>query len=344
MQTLLESLLHQGIASGAFAGVVAAVGRGEALLAQAAAGRLWLADGPEVCLDTRFDMASCTKVMAPTMVALLALEEGRLTLDDTVGRYLPAPENRGDITLRQLLTHTSGIMPHVLLEERCEGPEQAVQAILSLPLEGDPGIPRYSCLGFIVLGKMLEAAYQSPLDQLARDKVFGPLGMKHTGYCPEGNNIAATEADPKTGRPLVGVVHDENARFLGGVSANAGLFSTLGDTVLFTRMLALGGQGLLSPATLQAAIFNRTPGQDSHRGLGFHLGGTEGNFLGDVMPPCSFGHTGFTGTSIAVDPTTGYFAVLLTNRVHPTRENVLHLRFRRAFHNQLYAAFSRRQG
>lgn len=339
MQTLLETILNQAIDAGLFPAAAAAVGCGDRVLAAHTAGRLWLHDGPPVTVDTRFDMASCTKVMVPTLLALMAMEQGTLTLDDTIGRFLPAPRNRAGITVRQLLTHTSGINPHVLLEEYTKDPADVARVILDLPLEGPAGIPRYSCLGFIVLGKMLETVYGRPLDYLARELIFAPLGMADSGYCPEGGNIAATEVDPDTGQALVGVVHDENARFMGGVSANAGLFSTLGDTARFSAMLASGGAGLISPAALQAAIINRTPGQESHRGLGFHLGGTEGCFLGDLLPPSSFGHTGFTGTSIAVDPTTGFYAVLLTNRVHPTRQNERHLRFRRAAHNRLYAAF-----
>ncbi len=340
MQQLLETILNQAVADGFFPAAAGAVGVGDQVLGMHAAGRLWLPDGPQCTLDTRFDMASLTKVMATTPVALLAIQQGRLTLDDTIGRYLDAPRDRAGITVRQLMTHTSGINPHILLNEACKNPEDAVSVILNLPLEGAAGIPRYSCLGFIVLGKMLEALYQQPLDRLAQDMVFGTLGMADTGFCPTGGNFAATEVDPATGQPLIGVVHDENARFLGGVSANAGLFSTVGDTARFASMLASGGGGLLFPATLKAAIYNRTPGQDSHRGLGFHLGGTEGCYLGELLPACAFGHTGFTGTSIAVDPTTGFFTVLLTNRVHPSRENERHLRFRRTTHNRLYAAFS----
>ncbi len=344
MKEQIHALLEEGIRSGCFPCGAAAVGCGDTLFAMEVTGRISLPDGADATLATRYDMASCTKIMGATMLALQGLEQGKLTLDDTIGRYFDAPEATRSITIRQLMTHTSGIVPHLLLQEQTDDPTQAVQVILHTPLAGEAGVPRYSCMGYIVLGNILERIYGDSLDQLAKRRIFDPLGMTHTGYCPTGDNFAATEIDPTTGRMLQGVVHDENARFLGGVSANAGIFSDIQDCVTFAQMLARHGTPLLTKATMDKAIHNYTPGFDVHRGLGFHLGGTECNYTGDLMPSCSFGHTGFTGTSIAVDPTTGFFAVLLTNRVHPSRENVSQLRFRRLFHNAAYSTFLREQG
>ena len=344
MKEQIHALLEEGIRNGCFPCVTAAVGCGDELFAMEAMGRIALPDGPEANLQTRFDMASCTKIMGATILALQGLEQGKLTLDDAIGRYFDAPETTRNITIRQLMTHTSGIVPHLLLQEQTDDPAQALSIILNTPLAGAAGVPRYSCMGYIVLGKILEKIYDDSLDCLAKRQIFEPLGMRHTGYCPTGDNFAATEKDPDTGKLLQGVVHDENARFLGGVSANAGIFSDIRDCVIFAQMLARHGAPLLTKATMDKAIHNYTPGFDVHRGLGFHLGGTECNYTGDLMPGCSFGHTGFTGTSIAVDPTTGFFAVLLTNRVHPTRENISQLRFRRLFHNAAYSAFLREHG
>ena len=137
------------------------------------------------------------------------------------------------------------------------------------------------------------------------------------------------------------MVHDENARFLRGVSANAGVFSNIEDMIRFCTMLSKNGDGFLSTALMKKATVNYTPGFDVHRGLGFHMAGTEYNYMGDLFPVCSFGHTGFTGTSVAVDPTTGFYVILLSNRVHPTRENLKLFPFRRRLHNALYAAFSK---
>lgn len=340
-QKLLEQWLQKGLEEGAFPSAAAAAGRGAEVLAAACAG-VTRQDGPEVNLDTRYDMASCTKVLAPTMIALKAIEEGLLTLDDTVGRFFDAPEDKRDITVRMLMTHTSGITPAFSLAEEAAGPQDVLRAILAHPLEGTPGdAPRYSCMGYILLTKMLETLLGAPVNRLAQERVFAPLGMTSTGYLPTGDNIAATEISRRTGKLIQGVVHDENARFQGGVSGNAGVFSNVPDMIRFCEMLALGGKGYLAPATLRAAIRNRTPGFETHRGLGFHLAGVDANFMGDLFPVDSFGHTGFTGTSFAIDPHTGFYVILLTNRVHPTRENLKLMRFRRAFHNALYAACNR---
>ena len=341
MQTILENLINRGLAEGAFPSAAAAAGIKGDVLAAYCAGPTRIPDGAPVNAHTLYDMASLTKILAPTMIALRAIEEGRLTLDDTVGRFFDAPADKRDISVRQLMTHTGGFTPAFSLRAEAADPSDAVRAILAHPLEGAPGVPRYSCMGYILFAKMLEKLYAQPLDALAASMVFSPLGMTETGYLPASGSIAATEIDRRTGKLICGVVHDENARFLGGVSGNAGVFSSLTDMIRFTSMLAKNGDGYLSPATLAMAIRNRTPGCESHRGLGFHLGGVEQNYLGDMFPPESFGHTGFTGTSIAVDPHTGFYVVLLTNRVHPTRENNAVLRFRRAFHNALYAAYFR---
>ena len=339
IQKILDPLLQKGLDEGTFPSVAAAVGIKDELVYTHWLGSTSLENGTPVNAYTRYDMASLTKILAPTMIALRAIEEGLLTLDDTVGRFFDAPADKNDITVRMLMTHTSGITPAFDLSSEAASPDDAVRAILEHPLDGTPGdMPRYSCMGYILFAKMLEKLYAKPLDVLAKEMVFEPLHMKNTGYLPKGGNIAATEINRRTGELIQGVVHDENARFMGGVSGNAGIFSDLEDMISFTEMLALNGNGFISKNTLAVAIRNRTPGFDVHRGLGFHLGGTEQNYLGDLFPPESFGHTGFTGTSIAVDPHTGLYVILLTNRVHPTRENMKLMRFRRAFHNAAYSA------
>ncbi|MDO4741295.1 MAG: serine hydrolase domain-containing protein, partial [Eubacteriales bacterium] len=295
--------------------------------------------GPAVDRQTRYDMASLTKILSPTMLALRALEQGELTLYDTVGMYFPeAPEDKRGITIRQLMTHSAGFTPSYYLSEEADEPERALAALLAHPLEYAPGTDvRYSCMGYILLGKLLEKLCGQSLDVLAEERVFAPLGMRHTGYCPQGENIAATEVCPQTGRAWQGVVHDENARFLRGVSANAGVFSCIDDMITFASMLARGGEGFLSPAVLEKAVQCHARTDDVRRGLGFHLAGTPLNFMGDLFPESSFGHTGFTGTSLAVDPETGFYLILLSNRVHPTRENNRLMRFRRVLHNAAYA-------
>ncbi|MHC1786408.1 MAG: serine hydrolase domain-containing protein [Christensenellales bacterium] len=338
---LLMDLLLRGLEEGCYPGAAAACGDASGLLIVRTAGRI-MQGGPDVTPETRYDMGSLTKILSTSMLAFIALERGELTLDDTLGRFFPGvPEDKRCITVRQIMTHTAGFIPSFRLDLSVQGADEAIGEILSRPLSAKPGeTALYSCMGYILLGKILEGLFGEPLDLLAQRMVFQPLGMLHTAYLPKGGNIAATECDPAGGDPLCGLVHDENARFLGGVSGNAGVFSTIGDMVLFAKMLSLGGSGFLSPAMMKQANRCHTEGREARRGLGFHLAGTPENFMGDLMPDSAFGHTGFPGTSLAVDPETGFFAVLLSNRIHPTRENTKLFRFRRILHNVLYARYT----
>ena len=335
----IPGMLEEAVEAGCFPSAAAGVGlKGETLFT-CATGSLFLPDGPPADLFTRYDLASMTKVIAPTMLALMALEKGLLALCDPLSLFFEVPRDKAGITIYHLITHTGGITPSFLLEKACKEPSDALEAILARPLEGPPGqMPRYSCMGYILLGFILEKVYGRPLNDLAQELVLMPLHMEHAGYCPAGGNIAATEVDDLTGLPYQGTVHDENARFLKGVSANAGLFSDVGGVMRFAGMLAAGGMPLINRETLRLAIKDRTPEHDVHRGLGFHVSGGPGTFMGDLFPAASFGHTGFTGTSVAVDPETGLYAVLLTNAVHPKRGNPAIQRFRRLFHNRVYAA------
>lgn len=336
----VDQLLRQGLAQGAYPCAAVAVGIGPTLYLKKCYGS---------CTEnTLFDMASVSKIIAPTMIAFRFLEDGLLRLYDTLGDFFSdVPADKQQITILHLLTHTSGIPAHFLLSDHASDPSEAVGVILNHPLDRAPGeAPVYSCMGFILLGKILEHIGGAPLDQLAQRFVFGPLGMNHSGYHPTGD-IAPTELNPATGTLLHGIVHDENARFLGGISANAGVFSDLNDMITFTKMLACGGgkddgTPYLSPAMLRAALVNRTPhSAGEFRGLGFNLAGSPKNFLGDLMGPRAYGHTGFTGTSIAVDPDTGLWVVVLTNRVCPTRENTILVRMRSLIHNAAAAEASR---
>lgn len=331
----VHRLIQQGLEQGAYPSAALAVGIGERTLLKQTYGD---------CDDTTlFDMASLSKILGPTMVALRFLEEGRFRLYDTVADFFPqAPADKRDITILQLMTHTGGFPAHFFLSDYTSDPAEAAQVILDHPLAQAPGgDPIYSCMGYILLGKILEKISGQPLDELAEDWVFAPLRMKNTGYHPAGI-CAPTELDPATGKCLQGIVHDENARFLQGISANAGVFSNLGDMITFVKMLSLGGSGYLAPATLAAALKNRTPYSNGEfRGLGFNLAGSPKSFLGDLLSPRAYGHTGFTGTSIALDPDTGLWVVLLTNRVCPTRANLKLARIRSLVHNAAAAEASR---
>lgn len=331
----VHRLILQGLEDGAYPSAALAVGIGD---------RTFLKRTYGDCTDTTlFDMASLSKILGPTMIALRFLEEGRFRLYDTVADSFPdAPADKKDITVLQLMTHTGGFPAHFFLSDYTSDPADAARVILDHPLAQAPGgDPIYSCMGYILLGKILEKISGLPLDELAESYMFGPLGMRNTGYHPAGN-CAPTELDPATGKCLQGVVHDENARFLKGISANAGAFSTIDDMITFVKMLALDGKDYLSPATLSAALINRTPNSKGEfRGLGFNLAGSPRSFLGDLVSPRAYGHTGFTGTSIAIDPETRLWMVLLTNRVCPTRTNLKLSRIRCLAHNAAAAEASR---
>ena len=343
MQKILDALLEDGLREGCYPGAVAACGCGDAVFAISCKGKI-SENGPDVNVATRYDMASLSKILGPTMLTLRAIEEGELTLWDKLERFFPdCPEDKKEITIKHLMTHTAGFSPVFWLGGEAQSPEDALRALLAHPLETPIGAEvHYSCMGYITLGKVLETIYGRPLDELARERVFEPLGLKNTDYNPQNQeNIAATEIDKETGVVLQGVVHDENARFLRGVSANAGVFSDIHDMIRFAQMLARGGEGYLSRGMLKKAIALQAGDENVHRGLGFHLAGTPENYMGDLFPAESFGHTGFTGTSLAIDPETGFFVILLSNRVHPTRENTKLMRFRRRMHNMLYAAYTK---
>ena len=334
----VDRLIRQGLEQGAYPSAALAIGIGSSIYLKKTYGN---------CRETTlFDMASLSKILGPTMIAFRFLEDGLLRLYDTVEFFFPeAPVDKKNITNLQLMTHTSGIADHFFLSDYTDDPADAVRVILERPLAQAPDSdPVYSCMGYILLGKILEKIGGLPLDQLAQKYVFEPLDMTHTGYHPTGD-CAPTEQDPQTGKLLQGVVHDENARFLKGISANAGVFSDLNDMITFAKMLSLNGNGYLSPAMLETALRNRTPNsKGEYRGLGFNLAGSPKNFLGDLMSPLAYGHTGFTGTSLALDPSTGLWMVLLTNRVCPTRNNLKLIRIRALAHNAAAAEASRLTG
>lgn len=327
-----------------------AIGRGDELFLKFAAGNrqdysgdtLHAPDPKPVTMQTLYDMASVTKLMSTTLVALRLMEEGAFSLYDPLTRYFPDCGNYADVTLRHLLTHTSGLLPHIPLYELCQAPKEAVPAILHSEPVCKPGEQvYYSCMGFILLRAVLEQIAGAPLDALARALVFEPLQMHTAGYNPDAHatpDIAATEYSATEKRYICGQVHDENARFLGGVSGNAGVFATLDDMIKLGAMLsghgASHGKRFLSRRVFDLAVKNHTPGLDEARGLGFSLKGEGLSASGEFTSPDSYGHNGYTGTSIYVDGRTGVYFILLTNSVHYGRDDrTPFFRGRRLFHN-----------
>lgn len=321
------SLLQSAVAAGRCPGAAFAVGCRDRLLTQAYFGTMAPLDEPfePVGPHTVYDLASLSKILGPTTLLLQDFAAGTLCAQDPLSRFFPkADTEKGALTLAQLLTHTAGLKSWARLDKLGMPPEAAAETILALPLGCAPGRRVvYSDLGFILLGRVLELVHGKKISALAGKRVFEPLGMEHTGYAPPPLLCAPTERDER-GAWLRGVAHDENARFLGGDSGNAGVFSTLPDLARYAAALACGGclEGveLVSAALLRQARQNVTPGLGQNRGLGFQAAGTPGDFFGPLFSPAGFGHTGFTGTSLAVDPTDGLFILLLSNRVHPARK------------------------
>jgi len=302
--------------------------------------------------NTLFDIASLTKVLATVPLAMMFIDTGRISLADKVTEYLPEfLTNSGrEIKLGQLLTHTAGCTPHLPLFDMCCNYEDAISMIAKDGILHTPGAQvLYSDLGFIIMGRVLEITGKDTLDNLFMKYLYQPLDMHNTSFRPLSDNIALTEKDPKTGSYLNGVVHDENAKFFGGVSGHAGLFSNAADISKFAVMLLRYGKAcmkqIISEASVRAMTRNYTYRLGEDRGLGWSLKaeripGTDSysSAGGDLATPGSYGHTGFTGTSIWLDNTLGVYIICLTNRVHYGRENVKIIRFRRLLHNMFFAS------
>ncbi|HVS65542.1 MAG TPA: serine hydrolase [Thermoanaerobaculia bacterium] len=337
-------ILSSGIDEGGFPGAVTVVLHGGEVALAAALGRqTYHAASPEIALDTLWDLASLTKVVVTTTLSMMAVDEGRLDLEAPVASYLPEFSGGGKeaVTIVDLLTHSSGVLwwTDLHLRHGHLPREQAWRAYLDeideLPLESPPGAEMvYSDLGVMLLGRILERVFGRDLDELARLRILEPLGMADTMFAPPAEllpRIAPTEIDEAwRGRLVHGEVHDENAAGLGGVAPHAGLFSTGRDLAVFTQMLLDGGFGafggdagegvrLLNGATVRRFTrrVERVPG--SSRALGWDTP-SQPSSAGALFSPRSFGHTGFTGTSIWIDPERELISILLTNRVHPSRE------------------------
>lgn len=351
-----DALLRESIEKRVIPSAAYAIGEGQQTLRAEVLGYRTLFPTPVPAdRETLYDLASLSKLVATTMVALRLVEDGRLLLSDPLARFFSpeelsgAPEGRAAVTLFQLMTHTSGITPHLPLWTRLNSPEPSAvaQIILASPAVCRPGEQvYYSCMGYILLQLILERLTGQPLDTLAQREVFLPLGMTHTGYCPTAEDLVTTELSPLYEDYIKGYVHDENAHFLGGVSGNAGVFAPLEDMCRFAVMCATRGElpdapgrRFLAPATFEAAVQDYTPGLAESRGLGFQLKPPlpELSSAGDLMATGSYGHTGFTGTSLWVDANTGRWAVLLTNAVHLGRDKTDFFRVRRLFHNAVMA-------
>ncbi len=349
------ALLEKAVAEGVTPGGVLLVARRGVVVLERAAGRLTWDDGAaEVTPSTIYDLASLTKVIATTTLMMRRVESGALDLDDTAATYLPELEGRpvGDATLRDLLAHSSGLpcCTELFRElgehlDRDEARAGYLEHIASTEMEaGARERAIYSDLGVLLLGEVLERRAGRPLDDLVQEEVLDPLGLRDTGYLPDPalrDRIAPTEPDDWRGRLPHGEVHDENTHALGGVAPHAGLFGTARDVATFAQAMLNGGAygGRRIAANQTVALFTRraelVPG--SSRALGWDTP-SEPSSAGRFFSARSYGHTGFTGTSLWIDPELELIVVLLTNRVHPTRENIAIRRLRPAIHDAVVLA------
>ncbi len=327
-------VLNRAVADHAFPGGVLAVGYQNALIVHEFGRQTYDANSPAVTVDTIYDAASLTKPVVTTTLVAMQVEAGRIGLDLPVARYIPEwndgpnPEWRKTVIVRNLLTHTSGLPAHKNYFLTLHSKREYIAAICSEPLEYAPGTKTvYSDLGFILLGEILERATGKTVDQLARQEIFAPLDMGSTMFNPPKNllsRIAPAENDTTYRKTLVhGVVHDENAFAMGGVAGHAGMFTTASDLAVFCQMILNGGiyghHRLLTRATI-SQFTEAQASTGNARTLGW-MAPTPNSSSGHYFSPRSFGHLGYAGTSMWIDPDRGLFVILLTNRVYPTREN-----------------------
>ena len=354
----LDSIIRAALADSAASGAALSIGRHGRIVKLAGYGELAYGSGRPATPTSIWDLASVSKVVGTTTEAMMMVQDGRLDLDAKVVHYLPwwsrGDARKNDVTVRQLLLHRSGLPAFKQWFFDHQGKQAYKDAAADEPLESDPGTATvYSDIGIMTLSWIMESITGEAQDVWLQEHVFGPLGMLDTEYNPDPSlkpRIAATELDTLWRHEMVwGRVHDENADAMGGVAGHAGLFSSAVDLSVFARMMLNDGVApacvpgdpvgepcpvarpnpvrVVDPEVLH--LFTRRWDAESSRGLGWDTP-SEGSSGGDYVTPDAFGHTGFTGTSIWMDPDLDIWIILLTNRVHPTRANQKHIALRRA--------------
>ncbi|MBM4176556.1 MAG: beta-N-acetylglucosaminidase [Ignavibacteria bacterium] len=328
---LVDKLIDDAIDDGAFPGGVLLIAKDGFILHEKAFGHLsYDPNARKVNNKTIYDLASLTKVFASATASMICIDKNLFALDDAVSKYLPqfTGSEKEKITIRNLLLHNSGLPAWKKFYANCKNEIDVLNDIFSTQLEYETGAKIvYSDLGIILLGKVIEKVSEKTLDIFCKEEIFDKLGMKNTFYNPPKGlieKIAPTESDTYWRNRLIrGEVHDETASLLGGVAGHAGLFSTASDLSKVLQMLLQKGeyQGikLIKPETVE--LFTKQQSKSSSRALGWDTRSAIGSSAGDLFSIKSYGHTGFTGTSAWTDPTRNLFVILLTNRVHQTREN-----------------------
>ena len=322
----IDRVMGRAMRAGGFPGGVVIVGRRGAVAMEKGYGTLGWTDKTRVVPERSiYDLASLTKVVATTTALMILFDQGRLDLDAPVSKYLPTFGGgaKDDITVRMLLEHRSGLPAGRDIWRRAFTPDEARAVVIATPLECSPGrCVIYSDIGAMLLGFIAEAASGQRLDVFLEEKVYEPLGMQETTFRPHWtlrDRIAPTELHPPRGYPLRGEVHDENAHTLGGIAGHAGLFSTASDLAVFAQMMLNRGEfnGVRVIADSTVALFTSRTDKGS-RALGWDSC-TDDSACGRILTPRAFGHNGFTGTSMWIDPDRDLFVILLTNRVHAPR-------------------------
>jgi uncharacterized protein YbbC (DUF1343 family)/CubicO group peptidase (beta-lactamase class C family) len=319
----VDSIVEKAVAEGNIPGAVLLIGHDGRVVHRKAFGSRSLEPVREpMTTDTIFDLASLTKCIATATSVMKLVEQGRIRLGDSVSTYLPdfAQNGKKDITIRDLMTHYSGLPPDLDLKSQWSGREAAYQMAMREKPINPPGSQFvYSDINFETLGFLVEKITGQPLNEYASASIFAPLGMKNTRFLPPKNwdaRIAPTQYDEQ-GRMLRGIVHDPTARRMGGVAGHAGLFSTADDLALFAEDFLSGFTVLSRSAIAKMTSPQQPPNAAVLRGLGWDIDSPFSTNRGELLPVGSFGHTGFTGTSLWIDPVTDIYVVLLTNAVHP---------------------------
>ena len=346
MWKAVDDLLARGIAEGIFPGCAMAAGQGTRVLFTSVHGTLAQGDRRGVTHTTRYDVGLLTEVMATVPLMLYALERGLVSLDDRLDRWLEGvPQDKREITLLHLLTHTSGMSASFLLSQEAEGDRDALGALMRHPLSGSVGGKvRDSAMGFVLLGFLLERVFGMPLDEAVKRFVTAPLHMPGTGYLPAGDDVAPAGGESEGAEWQAGQPQDGNARFLHGVAGHAGLFTDLEDIIRYASMLAGDGRNeegvVFSYRSIHLATTERTRGLNEARGYGFRITKRSDPFLGHLWPSDGYGLTDpASGSLIAVSPDDGFFVALLLNSHGTSDDRREIVRVHKLLLNAAYAAF-----
>jgi CubicO group peptidase (beta-lactamase class C family) len=321
----IDAVVEEGLRYERMPGCVVLVGyRGRIAWLKSYGSRQLKPDVVPMTTDTVFDLASLTKPIATATSIMLLIEDGLVELDAPAAKYIPELANNGKevITIRQLLTHQSGLLPDNSIRNYEDGKVEAFRRIHELDLRAEPGTRfMYSDVGFIVLGEIVERVSGKPLDEFSRERIFTPLGMSETGFNPDSDlKDRAAPTQERKGEWMRGEVHDPRAYKLGGVAGHAGLFSTAEDLARYAQMLVnvgvLGETRILKPETCRLMQTSQEV-SSGVRTLGWDRRTGYSSNRGDLFSARAFGHGGFTGTALWIDPAQEMFVIFLSNRVHP---------------------------